>query len=214
MIRALIFDFDGLILDTETPVLEAWAAMHREAGVAYAAEEAAKIVGHIDVAYDPWANFAPAQDRAELHRRHRERARAILATQKILPGVLDYLEEARGRDLRLAIASNSDHGWVERHLDRLGLRRYFELIRCREDVALGKPEPDVYRAVLDAFGCAGAEAIAFEDSEPGSLAAKRAGIWSVVVPNPSTTAFAFAHADLRVTSLADQPLAELLERFG
>ncbi|HEU5077700.1 MAG TPA: HAD-IA family hydrolase [Opitutaceae bacterium] len=214
MIRALIFDFDGLILDTETPVLEAWAAMHREAGVEYIEAEAAKIVGHIDMAYDPWLRFDPSYDRAELHRKHRERSRAMLAAQKILPGVFDYLEEATRRGLRLAVASNSDHGWVDPHLERLGLRKYFELTRCREDVPRGKPEPDVYQAVLDAFGIAGREAIAFEDSEPGSLAATRAGIWNVVVPNPSTKSFAFAHAHVRLTSLAEQPLSSLLERFA
>lgn len=214
MIRALIFDFDGLILDTETPVLDAWAAMHREAGLEYSAAEAATIVGHIDIAYDPWTRFDASHDRAELHRKHRERSRAILATQSILPGISEYLNEAKRLQLRLAVASNSDHGWVDRHLERLGLRNYFEVIRCREDVARGKPEPDVYQAVLDAFGIEGREAIAFEDSEPGSLAAKRAGIWSVVVPNPSTKSFPFAHADLRVTSLAAQPLSELLERWA
>lgn len=214
MIRALIFDFDGLILDTETPVLTAWEAMHREAGLVYPQADATKLVGHVDIPFDPWTAFDPQVDRTGLEREHRRRAREILAAQQVRPGVLQYLEEAKRLRLRAAVASNSTHPWIDHHLERLGLAGYFELTRCREDVARGKPEPDVYQAVLDAFGISGPEAIAFEDSEAGSHAAKRAQVWCVAVPNPSTHRHRFEHVDLQITSMADQPLGALLERWA
>jgi HAD superfamily hydrolase (TIGR01509 family) len=214
MIRALVFDFDGLILDTETPLVEAWAQIHERAGVAFARAHALGHVGHVDVARDPWSAFDAKTDRSALDREHRQLAREILHRQPLLPGVKDYLEEARRRGLRLAIASNSSHPWINRHLDRFGLTGAFDLIRCREDVPRGKPEPDLYLSVLAEFGLNGAEAIAFEDSNPGSLAAKRAGLWCVAVPNPSTQHHDFAHADLQVGSLAQLELGSLLERWS
>ena len=214
MIRALIFDFDGLILDTETPILDAWASLHQEAGLPYSPECAAKIVGHVDVAFDPWVAFGEQADRVELESRHKLRTRERVHQQPILPGVESYFKHARAQGLKLAIASNSPHVWVDKHLERLGLLSLFEVIKCRDDVARGKPEPDVYQAVLHELGLNPNEAIAFEDSEAGSLAAKRAGLWSVAVPNPSTLQHDFSHVDLRLSSLADQPLDELLQRFG
>lgn len=213
MIRALVFDFDGLILDTETPLIEAWVRVHERAGVPYLRDHAIGHVGHVDIERDPWAAFAREIDRAALDREHRTLAREILARQPLLPGVRELIEAARQRGLRLAIASNSSHVWINRHLARFGLTDAFELVRCREDVPRGKPEPDLYQAVLTAFGIAGHEAIAFEDSSPGSLAAKRAGLWCVVVPNPSTEHHDFSHADARVRSLADIPLDTWLDRF-
>lgn len=214
MIRALIFDFDGLILDTETPLLEAWEALHREAGLPYTREHAAKIVGHVDVDFDPWLAFDPAIDRDELEREHKQRTRQILSAQPILPGVVPLLQAAQNQALLLGIASNSHHAWVDTHLARLGLSGFFKVVKCRDDVTRGKPEPEVYEAVLRELGAGGSEAIAFEDSEVGSLAAKRAGLWCVAVPNPSTLRHSFGHVDLRLNSLGDTTLEELLARWA
>ncbi len=214
MIRALVFDFDGLILDTETPAIDVWEMMHAEAGLTFTRDAARDIVGHVDLPFDPWTAFDAAVDRAELERAYRRRVRERLEQQVVLGGVLDYLNEARTRGLRTAIASNSPHSWIDRHIARLGLTAFFDTIKCRDDVTRGKPDPDVYLAVLNTFGIAGHEAIAFEDSAPGSTAAKRAGMWCVAVPNASTRHHDFGHVDLTVESLARQPLKQLLTHFG
>ena len=78
----------------------------------------------------------------------------------------------------------------------------------------GKPEPHLYRAVIEYFGIMGSEAIAFEDSAHGTHAAKRAGLWCVAVPGPSSLNHDLAHADLTLPSLAHCPLADLLARFA
>ena len=214
VIRALVFDFDGLILDTETPLIDAWAALHERAGLAYARADAHRIVGHVDVAFDPWTAFGPAADRVALEAEHRRLSRELTARQPILPGVLAFLEAAREGGLKLAVASNSSHGHVDRHLTRLGLRSFFDLTGCREDVAVGKPAPDLYHWVVRQLGVVPAEAIALEDSTAGTIAARAAGLWTVAVPNPSTHQHDHSAAHLVLASLADLTLAQMLERFS
>lgn len=214
MIRALVFDFDGLILDSETPIIDAWVQVHARAGLTCVRQEALNLIGEVDHEYDLWKAFGAEADRHALKQEHRLLTRAIMEKQTLLPGVRDRLDEARQLGLTLAIASNSSHRWIDLHLPRLGLVDYFPTIRCRDDVARGKPEPDVYLAVLTALGLKGPEAIAFEDSNAGSLAAKRAGLRCVAVPNDCTRLHDFSQADLLVASLADVSLSALITQWA
>jgi HAD superfamily hydrolase (TIGR01509 family) len=214
MIRALVFDFDGLILDTETPILDAWEQIHGRAGLACVRQEALDLIGEVDHEYDLWKAFGADADRHALKQEHRRLTRALIEKQPLLPGVRERLDEARQLGLSLAIASNSPHRWIDLHLPRRGLVEYFQTIRCRDDVARGKPEPDVYQAVLNALGLDGREAIALEDSSAGSLAAKRAGLHCIAVPNDCTRRHDFSHADLQVASLADVSLRALIAQWA
>ena len=157
--------------------------------------------------------MVPPPDRILLEENHRQFRNELLLAQPILPGVLPLLTNATAQGLRLGIASNSPHSWVDRHLQRIGLFDYFHAICCRDDVARGKPEPDVYQHALDRLGVSATEAVAFEDSLPGSEAAKRAGLFCVVAPNPSTRHYTFPHADRRVESLAEVTLESLDNRL-
>lgn len=214
MIRALVFDFDGLIFDTETALIHAFEIVHQRAGKTFSRQLALEAVGRVSLHFDQWAAFGTGADRPTLERELKETNRELLAKQSVLPGIAHYLEQARALGLKIGLASNSDHAHVEGHLTRLGLLDRFDYLRCIEDVPAGKPEPDLYQAVLKKFGLSGNEAIAFEDSEHGALAAKRAGLWCVAVPGPSSIHHDFSHADLILPSLADCPLADLLEKFA
>ena len=214
MIRALVFDFDGLILDTETPLIDSYHDVHEAHGVPFDRAVFLRSVGHADYAFDPWHGFSPHADRAALELQRQTCKSARLLAQKILPGVVALLDAAKETGLRVGLASNSEHEWVEPHLARLGLRERFDFLACREDAPSPKPEPDLYRLVLNHFGLRGIEAIAFEDSHTGSIAAKRANLWCVAAPNPSTAHHDLSHADLRVTSLAEVDLHELMNRFS
>lgn len=132
----------------------------------------------------------------------------------IMPGVENFLRAAQARGLSCAIASNSPRQRVAAHVARLGLRSYLAAIRGIEDVARAKPEPDLYEAAVAALGVAGGEAVAFEDSETGTLAAKRAGLWCVAVPNPSTRHQNHTRADLRIESLGGTTLAKIISELG
>jgi HAD superfamily hydrolase (TIGR01509 family) len=214
MIRALIFDFDGLILDTETSLIEAYGDVHGAHGIPFDKPLFTRSVGHADYAFDPWRAFGAAADRVRLEAERQEFNRARNHSQPILPGVVALIDEGRQAGLAIGLASNSQHPHVEGHLGRLGLLGRFDFIACREDVLSPKPEPDLYRLVLENFGIRGREAIAFEDSHTGTLAAKRAGLWVVAVPNASTGHHDFANADLCASSLADCRLPGLLTRFA
>jgi putative hydrolase of the HAD superfamily len=214
MIRALVFDFDGLVLDTESALIDSYAGVHAEHGMPFDRALFLQSVGHADYAFDPWHAFEKRADRAALEEERRERNRELDQSLPILPGVVAVLDAARTLPLRLGVASNSRHPHVEGHLRRLGLWDRFEFFACREDVPSPKPEPDVYRLVLNRFGLRGHEAIAFEDSQTGVLAATRAGLRTVAVPGRATAHHDFSRADLVVASLAAVDLPGLLARWA
>jgi HAD superfamily hydrolase (TIGR01509 family) len=215
--RLVVFDFDGLILDTEVPVYDAWQAIYHEHGHRLDFDRWAQCIGTHDV-FDPARELATLCGRdldcGALTERHRADCDALIAHETILPGVRDYVEEARQLGVRLGVASSSSRTWVEGHLTRLGLREHFEVVRCRDDVKIVKPDPALYLAVLEATGVPAREAVAIEDSPNGVWAAKRAGMTAVAVPNALTARLDLAHADLRLRSLADLPLRELLAKLG
>ena len=214
--KLIVFDFDGLILDTEVPVYDAWQELYGEHGHALPFEQWAQCIGTADI-FDPCADLSErvgrTLDAAALRARHRVRTDALIAAQGVLPGVVELIEEAAAMGLALGVASSSSRGWVEGHLGRLGLLGHFHAIRCAGDVPRVKPDPALYRAVLEATGVRPSDAVAIEDSPNGVLAAKRAGMACVAVPNALTARLDLSGADLRLTSLADLPLAALLGRL-
>jgi len=215
--RLVVFDFDGLILDTEVPVYDVWQAIYAEHGHTLDFARWAECIGTADT-FDPCAHLESLLgrrvDAEALVRLHRARTDALIAAQPILPGVRECVDEARRLGVRLGVASSSSRRWVEGHLTRLGLREHFEVVRCADDVARVKPDPALYLAVLEATGVAAHLAVALEDSPNGVRAAKRAGLACIAVPNPLTARLDLAEADLRLTSLADVPLADLLAHLG
>ena len=215
--RLVVFDFDGLILDTEAPVYDVWQGIYAEHGHTLDFARWAECIGTAD-AFDPCGHLGTLLGREvdsdALIRHHRTRTDALIAAQPVLPGVRQYLEEARRLGVRLGVASSSSRRWVEGHLTRLGLREHFEVVRCADDVARVKPDPALYLAVLEATGVPAHQAVALEDSPNGVRAAKRAGLACIAVPNPLTARLDLAEADFTLASLADVPLADLLVRLG
>jgi HAD superfamily hydrolase (TIGR01509 family) len=216
MIRGLIFDFDGLILDTESAEYRSWQEVFREHGRDLALSDWTQGIGRGvgDIAFDPYAALEAASsrsiDRAAIRLRRRRRYADLVAAETVLPGAEEYMAAARRRSLVLGVASSSSREWVDEHLTRLGLRAYITALACADDVGRAKPDPAVYRAVLRRLHLRPNEVIAFEDSPSGLAAARSAGIPCVVVPNPLTAQLPLDHADLRLTSLADVPLDMLL----
>jgi HAD superfamily hydrolase (TIGR01509 family) len=217
-IKALVFDFDGLILDTESATFRAWQDTYAEHGCELPVDEWLKGIGHGEATrrWDPCEHLelllGRAIDRDALQDRRRARRDALMAEEVVRPGVEAYLAEAHRLGLRLAVASSSPHEWVDPHLERLGLRHHFAAIKAYGDAPRAKPEPDLYLAACDDLRVAPAEAIAFEDSPIGLTAAKHAGLFAVAVPNAVTGQLPFDHADLRLASLEELPLADVIAR--
>lgn len=213
MLRALIFDFDGLIIDTETPIIDAYEEVHRLHAVPFDRELLAQHIGHAEYSFDPWVAFGSGADTEALETERRRINLAKTLTQPLLPGVVETIKEAKGLGLALGIASNSSHSWVEPHLHRLGLHPYFSQFSCRGDTPSPKPEPDIYRHAVNGLGLRSSEAAALEDSATGVKAAQRAGLFTIAIPNHSTSRHDFKEASLVLGTMAELSLRELLLRF-
>ena len=218
-IRALIFDFDGLILDTETPEYRVWQAIYREHGFELPQKEWEKIIGGYGLSsFDAAEHLSLLSqgrlDSMSLRTRHRSESSALTLAQTILPGVLDYIRGAKHLNLKLAIASSSPHAWVDTHAKRLGIFEYFDKVICADDVGVGrtKPNPDLFLLALNQLQVRKEEAIVFEDSPNGIKAAQSAGIFVVAVPNPVTSSLSIGNANLTLTSLSGLSLTDLLDK--
>ena len=211
-----MFDFDGLILDTEEPVYRSWLEVYQAHGEQLPFERWVQIVGSTTIGFHPQHHLEERLGRPlpqeVLDRRISRRTELVLANA-LLPGVVQHLDAARDLGLKLGLASSSTAEWVRGHLARLGILERFECLRCRDDVANAKPEPDLYLAVLECLGVGAGEAVAIEDSPNGVTAAKRAGMKCVAVPNSITARLDLTHADITLTSLADLTLRQLLDRL-
>jgi putative hydrolase of the HAD superfamily len=217
-IRGLLFDFDGLLVDTETPSRLAYEELYREHGHELPLDQWATLVGTIGAPFDPDDHLEQLVgrplDREQMSKRLRAREHELCDLEDLRPGVEEYFAEAEQLGLRTAVVSSSENRWIERHLTRLGrLEGLDAVIAANGDTTRAKPQPDLYLQALALLGLQASEAIAFEDSVNGVKAAKAAGLFCVAVPNPITATLALDDADLVVESLADLPLRELLARF-
>lgn len=211
-LAALVFDFDGLIADTEWPEYRSVAEQFEHHGLDYPPEGWVHVIGsswEIDWAADLESRLGRSVDRIELRARYKASKTALLDGLSPLPGVAQLLAAATEAGLGLAVASSSPRSWVEPHLERMGLRGHFELIRTRDDVEHAKPAPDLFAAACVGLGVDPAHAVALEDSANGATAAKSAGMACVAVPNRLTRYLDLSHADLIVESLAALTLADL-----
>jgi HAD superfamily hydrolase (TIGR01509 family) len=217
LIRALIFDFDGLILETEEPIFRSWKEVYEAHGVPLPFELWVKTVGSSNQEFPPQLRLEESLGRQltqdEIDSRVARRMELVLA-EPVRPGVVDLARAAREDGMKVGVASSSSRDWVMGHLARLGIVDLFDCLRCRDDVEHVKPEPDLYLAALDCLGVTAAEAVAIEDSPNGVMAAKRAGLRCVAVPNRITVGLDLSQADLRLSSLADVTLPLLLEKLG
>jgi len=216
MIRAIVFDFDGLILDTEEPVYRSWLEVYEAHGETLPFERWVQIVGSTNTEFHPQRHLEERLGRPlsqeVVDGRIGRRTEMILA-QQVLPGILQYIDDATALGLKLGVASSSTRDWVSGHLERLGILGRFDCVRCRDDVNSAKPAPDLYIAVLDCLGVSPSEAFAIEDSPNGVIAAKQAGMLCVAIPNSITAGLDLSKADLVLRSLSDLSLHDLLQRL-
>jgi len=218
-IRGLLFDFDGLLIDTETPSRLAYEELYRDHGHELPLEKWATLVGTIGAPFDPDAHLEELVgrplDRKGMAERLRAREHELCDLEDLRPGIEAYLAEAERRGLSTAIVSSSTREWIARHLERLERVDMWDAIVAADgNPERAKPQPTLYLEAIEALGLGPDEAIAFEDSVNGVRAAKAAGLVCIAVPNPITETFALDEADLLLRSFEELPLGELLARFG
>ena len=218
-IRAFLFDFDGLIVDTETASRAGWEWLYREHGHELPPEKWALVVGTVGV-WDPWEHLeglvGEPVDREALNERRYTHELTLIEAEGLRPGISEYIAAAERHGLKRAIVSSSSRRWVDMHLKRLERAVGWDaIVTADHDEERAKPRPTLYLEALAELGVSADEAIAFEDSPNGALGAKRAGIYVVGVPNAVTRELGLdGSADLVLDSLADLPPDELLARFS
>ena len=209
---ALVFDFDGLVCDTESIEYESVRRIYADHGAALTLDAWLPAVGAASA--PDWvaaleAEVGRALDRADLVAARQAHGRALAAGLPCLPGVLELLDEALAAGVACGVASNSPAAWVHGHLDRLGLARRFAVVVTVDAVERPKPHPEPYLTVAAALGAEPADAAALEDSGIGVASAHAAGLYTVAVPGPMSRHHDVSGADLVVDSLAELTLARL-----
>lgn len=211
-LQAVVFDFDGLVLDTEWCEYVTAAEVFTEHGTELSLDLWRTFIGTVD--HPHWTEILADQlghpvDRDALIARRqvlKERCGAGLVP---LPGVVDLMGSLAADGLALAVASSSSASWVEGHLDAHGLRDRFLALATGDEVPRSKPDPAVYRLAVERIGVDPAAVVAIEDSVNGVTAARSAGLAVVAVPCSLTRGMDFSHADLVVGSCRDLSPARL-----
>jgi HAD superfamily hydrolase (TIGR01509 family) len=220
-VRAFLFDFDGLLLETELPSRAGWELLYRDHGHELPADLWATLVGTTHAPFDPMAHLeelvGEPLERDALNERRYAHEIALIEAEELRPGIAEYLAAARRHRLKRAIVSSSPRDWVDMHLERLEEAVGWDAICTGDrDPARAKPSPTLYLEALEALEVAADEAVAFEDSPNGVRAAKAADIFCVAVPNEVTRDLGLedAGADLVLDSLADLPPEALFRRLA
>ncbi len=213
-LKGIIFDFDGLIIDTEMPGCNAWAELFNQHGFSFTIEDWKKAIGTGPSAYDPARHLSELTngrlDAEIIQKQTLTRTRELIEIQPMLPGVLDFIIAAKRFGLPMAVASSSNREWVEGYLAKLGIRKFFQVVCTSNDVTNVKPDPELFLLAAKKLGIAPEEAVIFEDSPSGIKAAKAAGIPCIAIPNDITKSMDLSLASRIVNSFLELDLQQLI----
>jgi HAD superfamily hydrolase (TIGR01509 family) len=217
MIKAIIFDFDGVILDSGRMMYLVMTKMFHDYQVDLPLSLWSQAIGtqhgfdsikyledraHVQIRRD---NFIAKRD---------ELFHQLIEKEDVLPGVRSVLRQATDLGLKIGLVTSSRGNWPQKHLKRLGLSGCFQSIKSTDDVQRVKPDPALYLQILKDLNVSPKEALAIEDSFNGSLAAKKAGMYCIVVPNAVTKQLPFGHVDGCFNSFQDVRLQRLIQYFS
>ena len=212
ILAALVFDFDGLIVDTENPGFISWQEIYQEFGATLEIDDWRHATGYV-AGFDPAIHLEKVLGRrldwSQLIPKREARNWELTLQARVLPGIEPLMRGARERHLRIGVASNSGNGWVEEGLVRLGLREFVDTVVTRDMVIDPKPAPDIYLKTVQTLQVEPVDAVALEDSEPGCRSAKRAGLKAVAIPNRFSERQDLSVADLLVKSASELTLDRL-----
>lgn len=216
-IKGIIFDFDGLIIDTETPELKTWQELFESYQVEFSFQDYSQFIGMV---YDDSSSIDILEsrlgrklDKESVFQDFKQRKIALIDEEPLCDGVLEYLQDARKLNLKVGLASSAKREWVDYHIKRQSIEHYFDCIHTLEDVKSPKPDPELYSLTAACLGLQPQEVIALEDSFNGIQSAKAANLHAVAVPNFVTSTFDFSQADLILDKLSNISLNEMIAKF-
>jgi putative hydrolase of the HAD superfamily len=211
-VAGFIFDFDGLILDTEVPRFTSWQEEFARHGFPLTHRDWWKTIGTGPSAYDPAIHLVELTngkvDIRALRESAHHRADELLEQAELLPGVKLFIEAASEAKLPMAVASSSNRDWVVPHLEKFNILKHFQAVFAAQDVTNVKPDPELYLLAISSLGLPVETIIAFEDSPNGIKAAKLAGLRCVAVPNSITSEMDLSLADIVKNSFLEMHPAD------
>ncbi|MGP7818098.1 HAD family hydrolase [Niallia sp. 01092] len=217
MIKAIIFDFDGTIIDTETAWYIAFRDAYKEHGVDLTLEKYSECLGTSLHSFNPYTYLSTHHnipiDLDEFRKTIQNAHTEMMEKESIRPGVLDYLKAAKDAGLKIGLATSSEKAWIDKFVDLLGIREYFDCYCTADSVKNVKPDPELYLQALERLGVDASEAIAIEDSPNGSRAAVAAGIHTIVIKNTITEQLPFGTGHHTIDSLENHKLNDLVENL-
>ncbi len=218
MIKGLVFDFDGLVIDTESVWYDSLCHVYEKYDAKLPLDIYTQVIGTSLDAFDPYQYLLEITDQdlniEDIKRQSSEQHAHLMQDRTLRPGVLSYLETASTMGLKLGIASSSHLDWVTRFLDEHRIAHYFSCVCTADFVEKVKPDPALYLLALEALELAPHEAIAFEDSPNGAKAAHTAGLHTVIVPNPMTKHLTFGPHLLRLASMEEMCLEKVIDHVA
>jgi HAD superfamily hydrolase (TIGR01509 family) len=202
---AVLFDFDGVLVDTEWAIYQAWLRTFEAQGHDLPLEIYTRCIGSDFATWSPKTHLEDlsglAFDWHDLDAKRQEAIMADLAGEGTMPGVIPLLEKLAAMEIRRAVVSSSSHHWVDGWLEKLEFAGHFESVVCRGDAPRIKPAPDLYQEAARRLGLDPADCLVIEDSLNGMLAGKAAGMQVWIVPNRVTAGLDFSAADRIFPSL-------------
>ena len=217
MIRAIIFDFDGTIIDTETAWYKVFKDAYKKYGVDLSLATYSQCLGTSLQSFNPYTHLSThhgiSMDLEEFRTTIQQNYAKLIDQELMRPGILNLLQEAKLAGLKIGLASSSHRDWIDKFVDQLGIRDYFECYCTADTVSNVKPDPELYLQALGQLGVNPNEAIAIEDSPNGARAAVAAGLHTVVIKNTLTKQLSFSQGHYTIESLEHYGLRELIECF-
>jgi HAD superfamily hydrolase (TIGR01509 family) len=204
---AVLFDFDGVLVDTEWAIYQAWLRTFQKHGHDLPLDMYTRCIGSDFATWSPKIHLEElsglAFDWHDLDARRQEEILRDLTGEGIMPGVIGLLDKLAAQSIRRAVVSSSSHHWVDGWLEKLAFADRFESVVCRGDAPQIKPAPDLYLEGARRLGLPAADCLVIEDSLNGVKAAKAAGMNVWVVPNRVTAGLDFSAADRIFPTLTD-----------
>lgn len=206
-LAAVLFDFDGVLVDTEWAIYQAWLATFQAHDHDLPLDVYTRCIGSDFATWSPKIHLEELSGLAfDWHDLDAKRQNAIMAElegEKTMPGVMTLLENLTAQGIRRAVVSSSSHHWVDGWLEKLAFAEHFETVVCRGDAPQIKPAPDLYLEGARRLELEPEDCLVIEDSLNGMHAAKAAGMRVWIVPNRVTSGLDFSAADRIFPSLTE-----------
>ncbi len=205
--KAVIFDFDGLLVDTEYAIYTSWLRVFKAEGHPLPLNLFNQCLGSGYTHWNPGDHLehltGKTYDWDAVNARRQTEIVSDLEHEGLFPGAQELIERLYKTGIPMGVASSSSHRWVDNWLNKLGITPYFKTVVCRDDGLAVKPAPDLFLKAAENLGVPPETCLVLEDSQNGVTAAVNAGMKVIAIPNRVTREADFSKATCRINAIAE-----------